>query len=259
MRIKASHFSIIFLFLIPEFAAGQSADSNAWAPPDELKEVFYKHLPEHHNKKIRGRIYRNPYPTVEKHQFYGSRSTREAILFTDGDTIHCPDILYETHSDRIIVYAHDLKKFLEVDAEAFYRFILPATDGLRREEFIRGDFGLSEYGMNREGFYRVLFDGEKYSLYKKYYKIQTEKEELGRFRTEFVEFERFVLRVDSSYSVMKKNRDLLVYFPEDAKAIKRYMRQNRINMRRAWDNQATSVVKLIEDMHKDPDALTAEQ
>ena len=257
--IKTAILSITVLLLVPNIGSGQSADTNTWYPPENLKQIFYAHFPYHHRKKIRGRIYRNPYPDAEKHQFYGSKSTREAILFTGGDTVFCKNIFFETHADRIIVYEKDLNGFLELDAEAIERFILLDSEGCRREEFIRGDFGLSEYGMNREGFYKVLFDGEFYSLFKKYYKIQTEVEERGRFRVGFIEIERFVVRIDSSYSVIRKNRDLLVHFPEDAKTIKRYMRQNRIHIRSARDNQAISVIQYIEEMHKNPHALMLQE
>ena len=57
---------------------------------------------------------------------------------------------------------------------------------------------------------------------------------------------------------MRKKKDLLVHFPDDAKAIKRYMRQNKIYIRSIRDYQATSVLQFIEGMHRDPNAMFLE-
>jgi hypothetical protein len=208
--------------------------------PEALLAIFNQFFPDHHVRKIRGRSYVNPYLSAPEHQFFQTKNSLAGILHTVDDTIRCKDVFYDLHSDKLLVYVGGLHSFVAFDEAFIERFILWEKAGDQRFEFVK---------LTPGGFHEKIHGGDAYALYRKHSKIYRQRERQGRYYDGFDKYEQLIFRKDSSYIPVRKNRDLLSLFPEEAAALRKYLRGSRMNLKDLSDDQARALMQHLEETY----------
>ena len=259
---------IIILIVFSQFLNGQSITQSPEtdARPEPMQEVFDLHFPDHHLKKIHGRLYsytlegqyvQNPNSNrntrITQHQFFKSRTPVDGIIFTLYDTIHCAYILYDLYRDKLIVWEPSTWAFIELEEEFIMRFMLFEKDVNIMYEFINTEPENDTMGIRRAGIYQVLFEGEWLHLYKKHFKSLTETTEMGQYVNQFIKKERLVLRKGNDYFRIERNRNLLKIYPEVKDDIKRFLRSSRINIKYASDEQIQILGQFVDELGLQPE------
>ena len=205
-----------------------------------MQGIFDRYFPDQHTRKIRGRAYFNPYLSAPEHQFFLSKSSLEGTLFTVDDTIRCPDVFYDLYRDQLLVYVPELYSLVEMDKIFIERFKLQKEAGGPMFEFVKLEHG---------GFHQIIYEGDVYSLYKKYSKFYKQKAKQGHYYDGFDQYEQLIFCREHAYFPIRNNKDLLALFPENRPALKKYLQKSRINLRGLSDEQAQALMRHLEETY----------
>ena len=257
---------LIFILLIFTKCLTGQADSfmsETNYRPDALYGVYLTHFGDQHVKKIRGRLYKNPYPSVTEHQFFLTRNPLKGIIYTGEDTLHCADVMYDLSRDKLIVYESSLGGLVELQDEFIHRFSLSLQNGDSLHEFIAVDREIDTAADMKKVYYQVLFQGDSLDLYKRHSKFITEVPQDNTYITRFKKQESLLVLKDNNYLRLSRNRDILRLFQEeddDIKRflIKRYLRSTQFDLRHASDQQVREIGRYLDKMEGFSDFLNPE-
>ena len=265
-RLMRDKFLLVFILLVfSECLAGQSEmrTTEIAYRPDALYGVYLTHFGDQHVKKIRGRLYKNPYPSVTEHQFFLTRDPLKGVIYTGEDTLHCSDVMYDLSRDKLIVYEALLGGLVELQDEFITRFSLSMQNGDSLHEFIAVDRKMDTAAERGKVYYQVLFRGDSLDLYKRHSKFITEVPQDNTYITRFKKQESLLILKNNNYHRLSRNRDILNLFREeddDIKRflIKRYMRSTHFDLRHASDQQVLRMGQYLDKMEGFTDFLNPE-
>ena len=258
MQIQIAHISFFLLLSVSVNLNGQSMISQTENPsrPDELIEIFNSFLPDNHTGKIWGRRYFNPYFNLTEHQFFKTRIPVRGVLYTMYDTINCGKVLYDLYRDKIIVFEPTISVyaentggiFIEIEEELIRRFKLFEPEGDSIYDFINAESLDSMAGVRESAFFQIIFEGERLDIFKKHQKILTERIDGDRSIIRFKKTEELILRKDSDYQNIKRNKDLLKMYPGAENEIKVFLRSSHISCKSATHDQIQLLGRFLDEL-----------
>lgn len=79
----------------------------------------------------------------------------------------------------------------------------------------------------RTGFYEIIYDGKVKALAQR---VKTVHEDIssGSYKAEYLQKDRFIVKKGEAFYEVKTKRSLLNLFPDQAKALRAYLRANRL-------------------------------
>jgi hypothetical protein len=250
MRIQVLFVILFPLLLFPQILKSQlhTSGEEVASRPEALYDAFYLNFPDHNLKKITGRQYVNPYPAAIEHQFFKSLITFKGLLHTIDDTLYTSDVTYDIFRDKLLVYVPEQGAYVELEPDFINYFILYDRNSPDEYEFTRIISDRGNNGINRTGYYQILYDGERQALFRKHTKIYGESTYRGYYQVEFVKQEKLILRRDSYYFPLRFNKSLFKIYPESVRELRKYLRRSRINIRYANDNQLVQIIQYLDKM-----------
>lgn len=194
---------------------------------------------------------------------YDRATYRQAMLYEGNE--------YVTHNHRIKIHPFFVTDSLQIGtilySGAFYKDVAMLYDIVRDEVAIQrsgtpyrirlhseriSSFSLGNHQFARlvgdstagvrTGFYQLLYDGSVKALARR---IKTIHEDIssGQYKADFVEEDRYFVLKNGTYYPVKSKRALLRLFPEQASALQKYLRANRIKFKQQREEAITAVVR----------------
>jgi len=163
--IKISFFTPFFLFFI------WTADALAQT---ETYLALYKEQLPYFQELISGGQYQEPPLNYEGHPYYQSRTFGEGMLSINKITYTEVPLLYDENADMVVTFHPIYRQKILIKPEKIEEFQL--EDGSVFRRFERKD----HYSNHKNGFYRILKDGE-IKVVLKHYKYTEPTNEIGKY------------------------------------------------------------------------------
>jgi hypothetical protein len=203
--------------------------------PEVMVEVFQHNLPDENANKIHGRTYFNPYPGIEEHQFFKTRQLSMGMVSTQKDTIESIQIFYDLYRDRLIVFSSHVNAMIEIEEEFITHFQLRVKDNNTTYRFINTKF-IEDFPESLwPGFHQVVYDSPGFCFYKKHLKTYSRKPKGGTYVAVFDKKEQLIYKQKDRYIHVRNKKDLMMQYPGSENEIKKYLRESRINFKKAGD------------------------
>jgi hypothetical protein len=230
--------------------------------PESLHEIYSQYFADQHLKKIRGKLYQNPYPGVAEHQFFLSRDPMEGVIFYGGDTLNCHDVMYDLYRDKLIVYEPSIGGLVELHDEFVLRFRLTGPDD-DIYEFTVLDQSPDTARVRESAYYQLLYRGDSLDLFKRHAKFLSEKPQDNSYVIQFKKQESLWIMKGGRYYPLRRNRDLFRIYPgvdDDIKRflLKRFMNKTGIDLRQASVEQVQQIGRYMDRMEGYSDFLNPE-
>jgi hypothetical protein len=171
---------------------------------------------------------------IKVHPFFVSDSLQTGTVAYNGAFYTDVAMLYDIVRDEVAIQRPGAPYRIRLHSERISSFSI----GNHRFARLVGD---STVGV-RTGFYQLLYDGSVKALARR---IKTIHEDIssGQYKADFVEEDRYFILKNGTYYPVKSKRALLRLFPEQASALQKYLRANRIKFKQQREEAITAVVR----------------
>lgn len=171
---------------------------------------------------------------IKIHPFFVSDSLQKGTISYNGAFYTGVPMLYDIVRDELAIQRSGTPYRIRLHSERISSF------SIGDHQFARlvGD---STAGV-RTGFYQLLYDGSVKALARR---IKTVHEDIssGKYKADFVEEDKYFILKNGTYYPVKSKRALLRLFPEQASALQKYLRANRIKFKQQREEAITAVVR----------------
>ncbi len=163
------------------------------------------------------------YGTIQNHPYFLDDYWEEGQIVYDGQAFDSVYMMYEIYSDLVLVESFSSKGALSVIKlhspliSSFkllgHTFIRLQTDSLQNIQ---------------EGFYDLLYDGEKLQLYSRRIKMIVKDDAVNSVAETFTQKDKFYLKKDGQYFQVKKKKSVLKVLHDRKKELKAFARSNQL-------------------------------
>jgi hypothetical protein len=205
------------------FAAGQAEAVLAYSQATKKQAPLYEgneYVAHNHQIKI--------------HPFFVTDSLQMGTVAYNGAFYTDVGMVYDIVRDEVVIQRPGTPYRIRLHSERISSFSV----GRHRFARLVGD---STVGV-RTGFYQLLYDGSVKALARRI-KIIHEDISSGQYKANFVEEDRYFILKNGTYYPVKSKRALLRLFPEQASALQKYLRANRIKFKQQREEAITAVVR----------------
>jgi hypothetical protein len=176
---------------------------------------------------------------IKIHPFLVSDSLQNGTISYNGAFYKSVPMLYDIVRDELAILRPGTPYRIRLHSEQIASF----TIGDQRFARLVGD---STVGV-RTGFYQLLHDGSVKALARRI-KIVREDISSGKYKADFVQEDKYFILKNGAYYPVKSKRALLRLFPEQASALQKYLRANRIKFKQQREEAITAVVRQYEHL-----------
>lgn len=164
---------------------------------------------------------------IKIHPFYPTDSLQAGSIIYNGIPYHDVAMLYDIVRDEVVVRPPENGYRVQVRSSKVSRFSLGA------HQFIRLD---STLGLPA-GFYELLHNGSVQVLTRR---KKTIREDIssGAYKADYLPKDRFYIRKAGVYHEVKSKGSVLALFPEQSKALRKYLRAHKLKFNDALREDA---------------------
>lgn len=160
------------------------------------------------------------------HQFFQSEDWSNGSISYDGQSFEAVPMLYDIVKDKVVIKYLGRSGLIQLQSERIKDFSYINHRFIRIEENKEAGLNLST------GFYDLLYDGKTQVLAKRM-KQRQEQIENNKVNVYFLEKTFFYIKKDGVYHQIHSKMAALNLFDDQKKALKKHLRDQRINYRKA--------------------------
>lgn len=160
------------------------------------------------------------------HQFFQSEDWSDGSVSYDGQTFESIPMLYDIVRDKVVIKYLGRSGLIQLQSERIKDFSYLNHRFIRIEENKDADINLST------GFYDLLYDGKTQVLARRM-KQRQEQIENNKVNVYFLEKTFLYIKKDGVYHPVHSQMAALNLFDQQKKALKKHLRDQRINYRKA--------------------------
>ena len=199
-------------------------------------EVFAGNNPELYE----GSFYEVPSRSSQGHSMLGSGQWAEGVVHFKGQRYGGVPMIYDLVNDALVLrnaqFAQEGREFLQINP-------------LHVASFDVQDFYFENYHQDYcppigPGFYQVIRRGKTVSLIAKRFKTPL----VGTYGLEFDLSIEYFIETNGDFIRIKKKKDILNLYPADKKAIKTFIRANRLLLKEGNDRDFASVISYCDKL-----------
>lgn len=164
----------------------------------------------------------------KEHQFFESEDWQTGSVFYDGQLYRNISLLYDIFKGYVVVRHPERSGLVQLQSERVREFSLADTRFVRIEKN-------EEMGIDiPTGFYQLLYDGKTQVLARRV-KERQEQIESNKITVYFPPKNFFYIKKDGVYHIIRSKKAALALFSDQKSALRRSLRENRINYRKSRD------------------------
>lgn len=160
------------------------------------------------------------------HQFFELEDWSEGSIYYDGQLFESVPMLYDIVKDKVVIKYIERSGLIQLQSERIKRFSYINHQFIRIEENKEAGIDLST------GFYDLLYEGKTQVLARRM-KQRQEQIENNRVNVYFLPKTLFYIKKDGIYHPIHSKRAALNIFDDQKKALKKHLREQHINYRKA--------------------------
>lgn len=206
--LKINFFTPFLLFFI--------CAANSFAQSQTYLSLYKEQLP-YFQELITGGQYKEPPLNYEGDPFYLDRNFGEGMLSINNISYTEVPLLYDQHDDVVITFHPIYRQKILITPEKIEEFQL--KDGSLFRKYLGND----SYARHKNGFYRVIKDGE-IKVLKKYYKYNDPTKEVGKYTYKFVEKTDYFYWHNNEFILIRKKKQAIQSLGLNKKEAKKYLR-----------------------------------
>lgn len=235
------YFSILsFLVTLPALGQTIGPDSSFAQQAKQQAVRIYEQAMTKQEHVYEGNEYISHDHRVKVHPYFPVDSLLPGNIAYNGATYHDVRMLYDIVRDELSVQPPEGGYRLRLHPEKIDRFSL----GQHQFKRLVGDSTSSL----PTGFYEVLYDGKTDVLA---HRVKTVHEDIssGAYKAEYLIKDRFYVQKAGAYEEVKTKRSVLHLFPDQAKALRKYIRANNIKFKdESREASITGVVRQYDEL-----------
>lgn len=237
--------SLLLLLTIP--AAGQRTQPDSsflQAARTEAVNVYERTLHEQAHV-FEGNEYIAHDHRIKVHPYYTIDTLQKGTILYNGVRYHDVPMLYDIVREELAIQPPDGGYRLRLRNDYLSAFTL----GSHQFSRLGSALGDSASGIPA-GYYEILHDGRVKALS---HRIKTVYEDIssGKYQAEYLLKDRFYIQKEGVYYEVKSKRSMLSLFPDQAKALRKYIRTNKLKFKDDQREEAISrVTKRYEELTK---------
>lgn len=203
----------------------------SFAQPVRLASEEY---PEHRYYPLRGQVYTNTYIQIKGNPYLMDDWVTGDIHLSNNKTLPKVQFKFDTYAQVVIVYNDELKRLIVPEKNLVSAFSYIDGNNTRYFKRVNADFGIKR--IHSDYFLEVLYEGE-IAFYKLYLKsvLSLRIAEMP-YIEEFTNESRYYIFLNDRYEITRlKKSQLKQQFPQYKKEISRYVRTNKLKLKREQD------------------------
>lgn len=235
------YVNVLFLFIVIPALGQTAAPDSSFAQLAKQQAIrTYEQAMTRQEHVYEGNEYISHDHRIKVHPYYPIDSLLSGTIAYNGATYYDVRMLYDIVRDEVSVQPPEGAYRLRLHPEKVGRF------SIGQHQFIRlaGD----STSALPTGFYEVLYNGKTDVLA---HRVKTVHEDIssGAYKAEYLIKDRFYVQKKGMYEEVKTKRSVLSLFPDQAKALRRYIRTNNIKFKEESREAAiTGVVRQYDDL-----------
>ncbi|WP_192346095.1 hypothetical protein [Algoriphagus sp. Y33] len=214
--------------------------ANAFAQSQSYLSLYKEQLP-YFQEIITGGQYKEPPFNYEGDPYYMDRKFGEGMLSINKITYTEVPLLYDEHADVVITFHPIYRQKILIKPEKIEEFQL--VDGSLFRKFLGND----SYALNKNGFYKVIQDGELKVLMK-YYKYTELTGELGKYTHRFVENTDYFYWHSGDFVLIRKKKQAFKSLGLKKRDVKKHMKGKSLYFSTDKEKYIIELVSLKESM-----------
>ncbi|GAB3911902.1 hypothetical protein GCM10028803_54290 [Larkinella knui] len=228
---------VSLITLVPGCAFGQTTagDSAFREQAIQYAHARYVHSTADQARLYNGAEYVGHLPSIKGYAYLDSLWQTGSVRY-DGVTYQNVRLLYDLVDDVVVVPHIDSVYRLKLQNIKIDRFSIANRHFIRVVRDTAHNIGL------RTGFYEQLYDGRSKVLAKRVKTIKTEMVQ-NAVKEEYLTDNSFYIGKNGLFYAVKTKRSVLNLFADQKKALRKYLRENRIKFAR---NREAAIVKLTQ-------------
>jgi hypothetical protein len=239
-------FLLIFVVVFSIMTVWAHAQRND--PSDLVKNTYsqpvlqYKDATWISQNLYNGRTYHIYDSRQEEHQFFESRKWTKGSLIYDGQEYDSVAMLYDIVRDELVIRHFNGDNLLLQPAKI-------RNFSLMNHRYERLTSGVEIERSMKTGFYELLHGGESKALVRRT-KQRQEKIVDKRVVTLFPQKNFYYIRKDGHYESVYTKRAVLSLFPDEKRALRKLLRDEKIIFRKDRENAIAKMVALHDQLAK---------
>lgn len=234
------------LLLLPLFlsaASGQplAADSSYLKAAKKRAVLEYERAMYRQEPVYEGNEYIVHDHRIKIHPFYPTDSLQTGTITYNDIPYHDVAMHYDIVRDEVAVRPPESGYQIQLRSNKISRF------SLGEHQFIRL-MGDSATGIPA-GFHEILYNGNQSVLA---HRVKTIHEDVssGTYKGDYIPKDQFFIRTADGYHEVKTKRSLLSLFPDQSRALRKYLRTNKLKFNDAQREEAiTKAVQQYDELH----------
>ena len=156
------------------------------------------------------------------HKFYGSSNFSNGFVVYDGQPYHDLGMKYDVLNDLLVIQYINIKiNNLALNPSLVTEF------KLINERFVRLPKSRDIESFYGNGFFKLAFKGDRYSVLVKYLKGKVEKIKYDKIYYRFTDNEIYLVNYEDRFYRVKSVKDVVTTFPSKKKQIQSFFNENR--------------------------------
>lgn len=240
---KINHLKLIILLVVScqfHFSFGQDAT-------DENYYKWFDGIVGTENLALYNGIeYKEKYRTPEgNHKYYSSSQFQTGNLVYDGQAYYDIQMKYDLYEDELIVNLPNNKAFyaIQLISERLSEF------NISGDQFVKIDYKDEQSSSkNIYGFYKIVFQDNNVTLFKRYTKTRQEKLDDKFVYNVFKEKNSYLLYYNDTYHKVKSKGNFNKIFPTHKKAINTFYDTNSVLKDTNYDSFLNQLMNQISSL-----------
>ncbi|MEB2784913.1 hypothetical protein [Algoriphagus persicinus] len=210
--LKINFFTAFLLFFM--------CTAQSFAQSHTYLSLYKEQLP-YFQELITGGQYKEPPLNYEGDPYYLDRNFGEGRLSINNISYTEVQLLYDEHDDVLITFHPIYRQKILITPDKIEEFRL--KDGSVFRKYLGND----SYARHKNGFYRVIKDGEVKVL-KKYFKYKDPAKEVGKYTHSFVEKTDYFYWFNNEFVLVRKKKQAIQSLGLKKKEAKKHLRGKSI-------------------------------
>ena len=235
------HYYILFLFVaIPALAQTTGPDSLFAQQAKQQAVRVYERAMDRQEHVYEGNEYISHDHRIKVHPYFPVDSLTSGTIAYNGASYRNVKMVYDVVRDELSVQPPEGGYRIRLDRNKISQF------SLGKHQFVRitGD---STLGLPT-GFYEVLYHGRS-NVWAHHVKTVHEDISSGSYKAEYLVKDRFYVQKEGTYYEVKTKRSVLTLFPDQTKALRKFIRANNLKFKDGLRDAAiTRVVNQYDEL-----------
>lgn len=233
---------ILTILSLATRAAGQAPapDSSFVSAAKEQAVRLYEQAMYKQEHVYEGNGYINHDHRIKVHPYYLVDSLQAGTITYNDVHYHDVRMLYDIVRDELAIQPPEGGYRLQLNSKKISTF----TIGQHQFARLIGDSALGV----RTGFYEILYNGKAKVLA---HRVKTVHEDIssGAYKAEYLFKDRFYIQKDNNYYEVRNKRSFLALFPDQSKALRKYLRTNHLKFNdELRESAVTQATKRYEEL-----------